>query len=279
MSYISLDFISKMGKSIATKESQPSIKEFNLVYFDKVNIDKSIDVKEEQSFIILVIVDKLWGPDLGKMTDSNFEQDWNIHSKFPVFDRLIFERSIDCNDEHSWNKFCILTTFVRLSGKETDSNEVQDLNIKFRYVSFVRLQFEKSIDFNDEQLENAYSIVSKFCRFSGKVTDSNKVQPSNIKSIEVTLDKSAFEKSIDFNAMQLRNILEVSGKFCVVSGKITISNFEHLENIYFILVTFGRSIFERSIDTNDVHSENIYSISSTLLRFFGRVTDFNEEHK
>ena len=59
MSYISLDFISKMGKSIATKESQPSIKEFNLVYFDKVNIDKSIDVKEEQSFIILVIVDKL----------------------------------------------------------------------------------------------------------------------------------------------------------------------------------------------------------------------------
>ena len=146
-------------------------------------------------------------------------------------------------------------------------------------MSFVRLQFEKSIDFNDEQLENAYSIVSKFCRFSGKVTDSNKVQPSNIKSIEVTLDKSAFEKSIDFNAVQLRNILEVSGKFCVVSGKITISNFEHLENIYFILVTFGRSIFERSIDTNDVHSENIYSISSTLLRFFGRVTDFNEEHK
>ena len=107
MPYISLDFISKMGKSIATKESQPSIKLFKLVPFDKVNIDKSIDVKEEQSFIILIILDKLWGPDLGKMTDSNFEQDWNIHSKFCVFDRLIFERSIDCNDEHPWNKFCI----------------------------------------------------------------------------------------------------------------------------------------------------------------------------
>ena len=65
----------------------------------------------------------------------------------------------------------------------------------------------------------------------------------------------------------------------MVSGKITISNFEHPENIDFILVTFDRSIFERSIDTNDVHRENIFSICSTLLRFFGRVTDSNEEQE
>ena len=44
-----------MGKSIATKESQPSIKPFILVSSDKVNIDKSIDVKEEQPLNISTI--------------------------------------------------------------------------------------------------------------------------------------------------------------------------------------------------------------------------------
>ena len=44
-----------MGKSIATKESQALIKLFILVSSDKVNIDKSIDVKEEQPLNISTI--------------------------------------------------------------------------------------------------------------------------------------------------------------------------------------------------------------------------------
>ena len=44
-----------MGKSIATKESQASIKPTIEVPSDKVNIDKSIDVKEEQPLNISTI--------------------------------------------------------------------------------------------------------------------------------------------------------------------------------------------------------------------------------
>ena len=67
-----------MGKSIATKESQALIKPFILVLSDKVNIDKSIDVKEEQPLNISPILLKLCEPDFGKITDSNFEQESNI---------------------------------------------------------------------------------------------------------------------------------------------------------------------------------------------------------
>ena len=64
-----------MGKSIVAKESQAAIKLSIVVFSNILNLEKSIDVKEEQPSIIELILCKLWGPDSGKATDSNFEQD------------------------------------------------------------------------------------------------------------------------------------------------------------------------------------------------------------
>ncbi len=47
-----------MGKSISTKESQAAIKLSILVLSNNLIIEKSIDVKEEQPFIILLILCK-----------------------------------------------------------------------------------------------------------------------------------------------------------------------------------------------------------------------------
>ena len=88
------------------------------------------------------------------MTETNFEQELNIYDILVTFDRFIFVRSIDCNDEHSENIYSIFSTFCRFFGKVTDSYKVQPLNIPFILVTFVRLELERSIDCNDERSEN-----------------------------------------------------------------------------------------------------------------------------
>ena len=89
-----------MGKSIATKESQPSINPLIVVFSDNVNIERSIDVKEVQLLIKEFISSIFSGLDFGKMTDSNDLQCENIDCIPVTFVREIFERSIDFNDEH-----------------------------------------------------------------------------------------------------------------------------------------------------------------------------------
>ena len=71
-------------------------------------------------------------------------------------------------------------------------------------------------------------------------------------------DKLKLERFIDFNDEHPENVLLISSIFFGPdTGKAIDSNATQFSNIPQILITFVRSVFERTKDFNDEHSENI----------------------
>jgi hypothetical protein len=140
-------------------------------------------------------------------------------------------------------------------------------------------KFDNFSIFKVLQFENIFdiSVILLVLNFD-KSSDSNFSQPENNSAMLTTFEVSKLDKSKDFNEIQSENNPDIFTTLDVMKFlKFNFSNFEQPENIYAIFVTCLELELElpKLTVVKDLHLENIYFI---LLTFdISNISKLNDE--